>query len=235
MIENSAEAVIAVAREQLGANSGRPYIENYNKLTGAALPTDSAWCAAWVTFVMRCAGVPADSVLNFASCSSAVRWFKAQGRFKPRASGYTPQAGDIIMYEWSPQNSGTARDDGEDHTGIVESVDGNTVCTIEGNSGGVCRRCTRRRDDEYISGYCVPLFNTTKKEDDEMLSYEKFIEYMTRYEQERAQRAESEWAKKAVEYCRENGFMVGDEKGNFKPQSPITRQEAAQVVYNLRK
>lgn len=235
MRENSAEAVIAAARQHLGTTDGGLFIECYNKLTGVALPLNSAWCAAWVTFVMRSAGVPTESVPNFASCSTAVRWFTAQGRFKSRASGYVPKPGDIIMYEWSPQNNGTAYDDGEDHTGIVEAVSEGNIHTIEGNSGGVCRRCTCRADNENISGYCVPLFNMEETEDDDMLSYEQFVEYITRYENERAQRAESEWAKKAVEYCRENGIMVGDKNGNFKPQSPITRQEAAQVVYNLRK
>lgn len=235
MRENSAESVLAAAKQQLGATDGSPYIAAYNKLTGSALPLNSAWCAAWVTYIMRAAGVPSDSVPAFASCSSAVKWFSAQGRFKSRASGYTPQPGDIIMYEWTPQNNGTAYDDGEDHTGIVEQASGGNVHTIEGNSGGVCKRCTHSLDDIYISGYCVPLFNTEQKEDDEMLSYEKFVEYMERYEREKSKRGESEWAKKAVAYCRENGIMVGDENGNFKPQSPITRQEAAQVVYNLRK
>ena len=54
------------------------------------------------------------------------KWFESKGRF--RDASYTPAAGDIIFFDWG--NNGTI-----DHVGIVESVSGGTVNTIEGNSG----------------------------------------------------------------------------------------------------
>lgn len=231
MADNTAQRVLKLAREELGTVGGEKYIAYYNELTGIGLPLDAAWCAAWVTYIMRRAGVPEDSVLNYKGCATASEWFAGRGRFKKRGD-YLPRPGDIIMYEWSPENEGTQYDDGDDHTGIVERVENGRVYTIEGNSGNACRRCERSLDDEYISSYCVPIYNTGA---DELMSYEQFKKYMERYENEKSKRTVSEWAKQAVEYCRSNGLMIGDTSNGFRPQSAITRQEVAQVVYNLRK
>lgn len=43
----------------------------------------------------------------------------------------------------------------------------------------------------------------------------------------------SDWAREAVEFVRDHGLMNGDTDGNFRPQSPITRQELAAVLKNL--
>ena len=55
-----------------------------------------------------------------------------------------------------------------DHTGIVESCDGKTVTTIEGNSCNACKRQSYVRGSSQIAGYGVPAFNIapeTKKDD----------------------------------------------------------------------
>lgn len=236
---NTAARVLEVARGELGATSGNKYIKYYNELTGIGLPYGVAWCAAWVTWVMRHAGVPEDSVLNYKGCTTASTWFAKNGRFMPRAGGYIPRPGDIIMYEWNPEDENTSRDDGDDHTGIVERVENGRVYTIEGNNGGMCRRDWWGLNNAYISGYCVPLYNIekneNKEEDDEMLSYEQWKECQKRYEKEKAAKPVSGWAKKAVDYCKANGLMNGDAEGGFRPQSTITRQETAQVAMNIHK
>jgi hypothetical protein len=50
-----------------------------------------------------------------------------------------------------------------------------------------------------------------------------------------AEKGASEWAKPALEWAKENGIMVGDQFGNQMPQKPLTREEAAQVLYNALK
>ncbi len=69
--------------------------------------------------------------------------------------------------------------------------------------------------------------------EEEKVSYEQFIEYMKRYEKEQGEKSVSGWAEKAVKHVKETGAMVGDGNGKFRPQSPVTRQELAQVLYNL--
>jgi N-acetylmuramoyl-L-alanine amidase len=43
------------------------------------------------------------------------------------------------------------------------------------------------------------------------------------------------WAQTAVKTMHDLGIMVGDDEGNFRPKDPLTREEAAQLVYNLLK
>ena len=66
-----------------------------------------------------------------------------------------------------------------------------------------------------------------KLEDEEMLTYEQFKEYMARYEEERAAKPADEWAEPYVEWAEEHGVMVGDPDGNFRGQDPVKREELA--------
>ena len=73
----------------------------------------------------------------------------------------------------------------------------------------------------------------TEEEDDEMLTYDQWKDYMERYEQEKAKEKVSSWAKDAVEFVQKEGLMNGDADGSFRPQSNVTRQELAAVLENL--
>lgn len=77
-----------------------------------------------------------------------------------------------------------------------------------------------------------PALTGAVKKEEAKVTYEQFKEYMTRYQQEQAAKPVSGWAEKAVEHVKETGAMVGDGNGKFRPQSPVTRQELAQVLYN---
>ena len=72
----------------------------------------------------------------------------------------------------------------------------------------------------------------TEEEDDEMLTYDQWKDYMERYEQEKAKEKVSSWAKDAVEFVQKEGLMNGDADGQFRPQSNVTRQELAAVLKN---
>ena len=61
------------------------------------------------------------------------------------------KAGDIIFFDWG--NNGTI-----DHVGIVESVNGGTVNTIEGNSGDKVARRSYRIGSSNIYGYGVSAY-----------------------------------------------------------------------------
>jgi hypothetical protein len=41
------------------------------------------------------------------------------------------------------------------------------------------------------------------------------------------------WAKKAVDWCRNNNLMTDDESGDFRPNASITRAELAVIIYRL--
>lgn len=60
--------------------------------------------------------------------------------------------GDIIFFDWE-------QDGHSDHVGIVESCDGSTVYTIEGNSNDMCREKQYDINSADIKGYGIPLYN----------------------------------------------------------------------------
>lgn len=49
---------------------------------------------------------------------------------------------------------------------------------------------------------------------------------------ELAKKPAADWAQEAVEFVQAEGLMHGDAEGGFRPQSFITRQEAASVLWN---
>lgn len=57
------------------------------------------------------------------------------------------------------------------------------------------------------------------------MDYEKFKEYMGRYERELAQKGPSGWAGEAWEWARDAGLLDGS-----APRSPLTREQAAMVL-----
>lgn len=58
--------------------------------------------------------------------------------------------GDIIFFDWDGG--------GADHVGIVESCNGKTITTIEGNSSDMCRRRTYTVGGSVIYGYGIPKY-----------------------------------------------------------------------------
>lgn len=144
-IKASGGQIVEVAQKELesGSQAGGQRYWSWYGFNGRV-----EWCATFVSYVADKAGLTADGkVPKHASCALGVSWFSERGRYKTRSSGYTPQAGDIIYFDWS--GGGT----GGDHVGIVENVEANTVHTIEGNSGDALARHTYSLSDSAISGY----------------------------------------------------------------------------------
>lgn len=44
---------------------------------------------------------------------------------------------------------------------------------------------------------------------------------------------ENKWYTEAVDKASDAGIMIGDEKGNFRPDAALTRAEAAMIVCRL--
>ena len=86
------------------------------------------WCAMGVTVIFYNAlgySTASKIITGYAYCPYGVQHWKQRGRWHDR-SGYTPQPGDVIMFQ---DSYGTAC-----HTGIVYAVKGGRVYTYEGNT-----------------------------------------------------------------------------------------------------
>lgn len=69
--------------------------------------------------------------------------------------------------------------------------------------------------------------------EEEPVTYDQFKEYMERYLKELADAPADAWALPAIAYCKQEGLMVGDADGKFRPQSAVRREELAAVLKGL--
>src|ERR1051325_5597871 len=103
------------------------------------------WCDMFLAWAADQAGVQSWAG-EFASTQDHAKWFQQQN-----AWGTSPEPGAIVFFSWSGDHSV----DAIDHVGLVESVSGSTLHTIEGNTdGGVLER--RTRDISNVVGYGYP-------------------------------------------------------------------------------
>lgn len=137
------------------------YNRMYGKLDngeGNGMSYGYSWCAAFVSWCLRQARVPADTIENFVSCSRAVRNFRTEGIFKEKSSGYIPLPGDIIFFV-KPKDAAAGYI--SSHVGFVIGTDGEFVYTIEGNTD-LFKVCQKKYplNAENIVGYVVPDYKT---------------------------------------------------------------------------
>ena len=142
--------VLKIAAWQLGVLEN-PAGSNRQKYGEAYGMNGQPWCVMFVWWVFREAGF---NLRTTASCTDLSNAYKAAGQWV--TSGYKP--GDIVMFDFTGKRSKT------EHCGIVEKVNGNTLTTIEGNTGtasnangGAVMR--RTRDVRFVTGACRPRYN----------------------------------------------------------------------------
>ena len=142
--------VLKIAAWQLGVLEN-PAGSNRQKYGEAYGMNGQPWCVMFVWWVFREAGF---NLRKTASCTDLSNAYKAAGQWV--TSGYKP--GDIVMFDFTGKRSKT------EHCGIVEKVNGNTLTTIEGNTGtssnangGAVMR--RTRDVRFVTGACRPRYN----------------------------------------------------------------------------
>ena len=138
------QQIVSVAMGQLGNSGGQKFWSWYG------FDSRVEWCACFVSWCADQSGLIASgNVPKFSLCSDGVSWF--QGKNKWQSGGTTPTAGMIIFFDWD-------HDGNSDHVGIVESVSGGTVNTIEGNSGDKVARRSYSIGSSNIYGYGVPAY-----------------------------------------------------------------------------
>jgi len=160
--------VLNVARSQIGY---RESANNNNKYGKAYGWNNVAWCVQFQWWNFKEAG--ASSLFygggKTASCSQLYSYHKKHGQ---AISVNSLKPGDLVFFDFSGRKVST------DHIGIVESVSGDTVVTIEGNTSsgsggsqangdGVYRR---NRSKRYISAAFRPAYDGTINSSDYTLT-----------------------------------------------------------------
>jgi hypothetical protein len=136
--------LVAVALSQLGNAGGQAYWSWYG------FSSRVAWCAIFVSWCAdQCGYLDAGVIPKFSYCDYGIAWFQSRGQWQGRS--YIPAPGDIIFFDWDGNGN-------SDHVGIVESCDGTTVCTVEGNSSNAVRQRQYAVGSAKIMGYGVPAY-----------------------------------------------------------------------------
>jgi hypothetical protein len=134
---NAVRNEVGVAEQPPGSNDS-PRIAQYRQATAGS--GVGPWCAYFVSWAARGAGVPlGDSGQGFGRVDDVYAWAQKTGKAIPAGTG-KPQPGDLIVWD--------------EHIGIVESVgaDG-AISTIEGNSSDKVSRRTYGSDGGGAIGY----------------------------------------------------------------------------------
>jgi hypothetical protein len=137
-IVNLVRAEIGVTEQPPGSNDS-PRIAQYRQATAGA-PGPGPWCAYFVSWAAREAGVPiGDAGQGYGRVDDVWAWAERSGKAIP-AGGGRPQPGDLIVWD--------------EHIGVVESVgaDG-SIRTIEGNSSNMVAERTYGADGGGAIGY----------------------------------------------------------------------------------
>lgn len=207
---------------------------------GYKVQYDDEWCATTVTAAGMAAGLH-DIIFGECSCSRMIALYQKAGRWMER-DDYRPSPGDIIMYYWKDGANYTTTDctANPNHVGIVEKVEGNTITVLEGNKGEAVARRTISINGRYIRGYCLPDYasKTTESEDDEDMDISKLtdaqiLELAQRIDTVLSAQAPSPWSADARTWAEKQGIISGDQSGNKKYKKYATREELAQILYNI--
>jgi hypothetical protein len=117
------------------------------------------WCAEFARWVWAHAGVSdVDGLDSYAQ--SFKTYGQARGTYHSRTSGYTPQPGDAILFDWDHSSTDP---NPIDHVGIVDKVDSSNVSEVGGNQGNSDEMLSVVSEDTYsrtyanIDGYVEPV------------------------------------------------------------------------------
>ena len=114
--------IVTAALSQVGQVGGQPFWSWYG------FGSRQEWCACFLSWCADQAGCLNTAVPRCSLVNDMETWYKNRGIWQSGGIGYVPRAGDIIFFDWEPDGS-------PDHVGLVQSCDGDMICTIEGNSG----------------------------------------------------------------------------------------------------
>ena len=128
---------------------------------------DYAWCQCTASVFAMDMGLDMNYIPIEISCTKAITMWKKMGRWV-EDDNYIPKPGDYIYYDWGGcTTTDSAGENTADHVGIVESVVGKNIVTIEGNvtHNGVSQvaRENRTVGAYYICGYGIPDYGSIAK------------------------------------------------------------------------
>ncbi len=135
------DTIVSVATAEMNSShtTESPAATNCNFYTGNLRFTSngcasgygiSPWCADFAKYVWKNAGVTTGLSYLGGYADTFQAYGLAHGTWHSRQSGYIPQKGDAILFDWNH----ITEDHPLDHVGIVTGYSGGRVYTISGNN-----------------------------------------------------------------------------------------------------
>ncbi len=124
------------------------------------------WCASFVSYCARLAGISQRELPTSLNCASWIQTFRNLGVYHTRSSGYVPKQGDLIFFR-DPSSNRSAT-----HVGLVRYECNGLVYTIEGNCGNEVRLAAYDLNDTYVVGYASPRYERDPAEAIDYLLHE---------------------------------------------------------------
>lgn len=119
------------------------------------------WCGCFLSWAadQQKASINGDPP-SFADVDEGMAKFTESGKWRsPNDANNMPIPGDYVFFDWDGRNDPDGGKD-PDHVGAVLCVEGNFLCTIEGNSGGMVAVQRYDLNDPRIVGYGVLNWKT---------------------------------------------------------------------------
>lgn len=146
------DTMVAQAEKSLGLHEPNYIQAWYRQKQGNAYAGNFAWCDASISYwAWHSANQGAVTFGGyFAYTVAHANVFKKHNQWHRDVAGI--RRGDVVFFDWGLTNDIF----GIDHVGLVTSVSGSNVFTIEGNTANVCARRVRHADT--IAGYGRPAY-----------------------------------------------------------------------------
>ena len=141
--------LVNIALSQLGNEGGEKFWR------WAGLDSRCAWCALFVSWCADQTGLlSSGQIPYFSFVSDGVEWFQNKGKWIDGTEVDSSnceqliQPGMLIFFDWEP-------DGYPNHVGIVTSVSGGYIYTVEGNSSDAVRENSYSADSSSLFGFGV--------------------------------------------------------------------------------
>lgn len=123
--------ILKSARQELGTTESGDNCQKYSDQC-------VSWCALFAMSTWEAAGVPVDNE-DYAFTGNVYTTGQQHGKAYDSENLKEAKPGDVLLFGTSPSSASTSK-----HIGVVEKVNGDTVTTIEGNTGDDPDRVMRK-------------------------------------------------------------------------------------------
>ena len=219
--------ILQVLEKEVGYVEGKNNDNKYGKAYGW---NNVPYCVIFMWWAFKEAGASEYFCggTKQASCTKVKEWAQAHNCWVTK----NYQIGDIVIFQWK---------NGSRHCGIVQSVCGNKLKTVEGNTavgndsnGGEVM--LRNRTTEFVLGAVRPTF----EQEVVNVDYEQFIKLLNEYRNELRDNDSNSYSEEARNWATSIGLIQGngttpDGQPNYMWADFLTREQFITVLYRFAK